>query len=579
MAFTLKGERYRKPHHAELARFIVDELPYLDYLETLRFYDLTLPNLDVDGSALLGCNDRFYLLTGLLGRHDVIHPWLFDRCREVEADPWGYLDLWAREHYKSTIITFAGIIQETLVDPELTHGIFSHSRGISAKFLSQIMQEFERNDGLKATYPDVLWEKPRSMAPVWSLDGGITVKRKSNPKEATVEAWGLVDGQPTSKHFARLWYDDVVTDKSVTTPEMVKKTTEAWELSDNLGAGDVRKATIGTRYSFADTYGVMIERKVFKERIYPATDNGKITGKPVFMSVKRWEEKKRTQRSTLAAQMLQNPLAGQENVFRAEWLRPYEIRPRALNVYIMGDPSKGKSKTSDRTAFAVVGVDVHDNRYLLDGYRHRMSLSERWSALKLLYKKWTAAPGVQSVSVGYERYGQQSDDEHFQHRMQEEEFSFPIEELSWTRDGKESKRDRVERLEPDFRNGKFFLPSQVWEPIIGDCWWRIDVDKSHVVTQPIIDPKKPKAIQETKAMREARLAGASELIARPIIRKDEDGKPYDVTRALMEEMLFFPFAPKDDFVDALSRIHDMNAVPPTFHEETGPIEQPEYEDT
>ena len=33
---------------------------------------------------------------------------------------------------------------------------------------------------------------------MWSLDGGLVVKRKSNPKEATVEAWGLVDSQPTS---------------------------------------------------------------------------------------------------------------------------------------------------------------------------------------------------------------------------------------------------------------------------------------------------------------------------------------------------------------------------------------------
>ncbi|MEN6302271.1 MAG: hypothetical protein ABFD96_06060 [Armatimonadia bacterium] len=549
---------------------ITELLPTLDLEETIEFYNhFESLNPSPFDRAVLALNDLFYLLVGLCGRRDAIHPWLFDRVREVEASPNGHLDLWARVHYKSTIITFAKTIQDILEDPELTVGIFSFSRQTAQKFLSQIMNELQRNEALKACFPDVLYWKPERESPRWSVDKGIVVKRQSNPKEATVEAWGLVEGQPTGAHFKLLIFDDLIEVRNVTNPEQIKKATEAWELSDNLGIGDgTIKRYVGTRYLLGDTYQTMIDRKVVKVRLHPATHNGREDGKPVFLSQKRWDEMRVTQRSTLAAQMLQNPAAGKQAMFEGAWLRFYEIRPVTMNVYIMADPSRGRTARSDRTAIAVIGVDAQSNKYLLDGARHRMKLSERWEMLLALYRKWRDAPGVQTIRVGYERYGQQSDDEYFQERMRnlkDEADQFAIEELAWPHEGSNSKKDRVQRLQPDFELARFHLPPLIRHPEFGECYWKYNDQDQKFDYLP--------AQGLTRAMRAMEAQGQKYRVPRAIVRRDEEGNIYDVTYSLMQEMLTFPFGSHDDLVDATSRIYDMQPIAPTAMDRLSPDTQ------
>lgn len=751
----------------------------------------------IAGKAWLGRNDRFYLLTRLLHRLDAVHPWLYARCREVEAGPDGYLDLWAREHYKSTIITFAGIIQALLIDPELTVGIFSHTKPVARKFMLQIKQELEANRELQAVYPDVLYTDPRNESSKWSEEKGIVVRRRSNPKEASVEAHGLVDGQPTGAHFLLRVYDDVVTRESVSTPDQVAKTTSAWELSDNLGArgedGQARSWHVGTRYSFADTYQSIMDRGALKVRIYAATDNGLPAGVPVLLSAEAWADRKLKQgpgtiachcagttvlmadwtykaiedvyvgdevvgfvtgtgkgnktmlvkttvvatnvrqaqasRYTLASgsttsctpdhkwwtkrsgvdghnpylalgtgrkqdlkalyriasdadddrdprwqylaglfdgeghctaamvtitqsaehnprvharigetldglgiryaryeraaftahrknskastifilnggrhmrhrlllnarpakdqalidslychiggkskterdpvvrieqlgiqtvyniqtvtgnyiangyaskncQMLQNPAAGNEAMFRKEWLSFIDIRPATLNVYIMVDPAHSKKKGSDNTAMAVVGIDSGGNKYLLDGYRHKMGLRERWEALKGLRKVWLAQPGVQMVKCGYERYGMQADLEYFEEQMQRDKDAFEIVELNWTSDGAQAKDDRVQRLQPDFMAHKFFLAA--------------------------VTPT------ETSNQKRIREQGQAFRIFKPVNRRDHEGNVYSLNKGFLEEFLTYPFSAKKDLIDATSRLYDMEPVAPALIDE------------
>ena len=222
--------------------------------------------------------------------------WLYKRCQEIQTDPNGYLDVWAREHFKSTLITFAKTIQDILNDPEVTIGIFSFNRPIAKKFLIQIKTELQTNELLKWLYSDILWSDPirqsKKHSFKWSENEGITVKRRTNPKEATIEAWGLVDAQPTSKHFTGRIYDDVITIDSVSNPEMIKTVTERWEMSINLGQDGGWERYIGTFYHYNDTYRTMIDRGAVKLRMYPCFHNGKENGVNVLQS-KEYLMKKR----------------------------------------------------------------------------------------------------------------------------------------------------------------------------------------------------------------------------------------------------------------------------------------------
>lgn len=402
----------------------------------------------------LSQNDLYFLLRYTLKRDDVEKRWLFERCREVQANPNGYLDLWARFHYKSTIITFALTIQDILNNPEETIGIFSHTRPIAKAFLRQIMREFERNEQLKAWFPEICWDDPKKESPKWSEDDGIVFKRKGNPKESSIEAHGLVDGQPTSKHFGLLLYDDVVVPASVTTPDMIRKVTEGWELSRSLGKADgtTKSRYAGTRYHFNDSYKEIMKRGAAIPRIYPATEDGTMSGPPVLLSAEYLAELRRDQGPfTFSCQMLMNPIADETQGFKESWLNYYDgyNSGQGMNKYILVDPANSKKQTSDYTSLWVIGLGGDQNYYLLDGLRDRLSLTQRADALFEMHRRW------KPKGVGYEQYGLQADIEHFQDRMGRENYRFAVTALG----GKVAKVERIRRLIPSMEGGRWYLPS------------------------------------------------------------------------------------------------------------------------
>ncbi len=373
------------------------------------------------------------------------------RCIQVDREDGMYLTGRSMvPTHNSSLITFGLSLQDILNNPEVTIGIFSHTKGIARGFLKQIKRELETNERLKTLFPDILYANPQKDAPKWSEDGGLIVRRKGNPKESTVEAHGLVDGQPTSKHFSHLIYDDVVTIESVTSPDMIRKVTDAWALSLSLGTEGGVKRYIGTRYNYADTYAEIMDREAATPRIHAATDNGQVDGDPVLMSRDSLAEKRRTRGPYIfACQYLLDPKADDVQGFKVEHLKWWPAHHlNGLNTFILCDPANGKKKSNDYTCFFVLGLGDDGLVRVITMIRDRLSLPERTDVLFALHQEY------RPLKVGYEQYGMQADIAHIKDRQNRENYSFDIVELG----GQMPKADRIKRLVPEFEQGRILLP-------------------------------------------------------------------------------------------------------------------------
>lgn len=485
-------------------------------------------NLD-DIKRGLGQTDLFFLLVFILKRTDLNKEWLFNRCRDVQRDPNGHLDLWAREHGKSSIITFGMTIFDIINDPEITIGIFSHTKSIARDFVKQIKSELEMNDDLKRLWSHIFYEEPQRQSRRWSIDGGIEVKRTQNPKEATVEGHGLVDGMPTGRHFKLMIYDDVVTMESVSTADQIHKTTEAWSMSDNLGAVGGTVRYIGTRYHLFDTYSVMMDRGAVIPRVFPATDDGTEFGNPVLMDQETLDKKRLNQGPyVFSSQMLLNPTADKAMGFQLNWIVKedveYSAAMRSLFRFIIVDPAGGKQRksnkkgnnSSDYTSMMVIGYGADHKYRILEMRRDRMSLTQRGEVLMELHRKW------KPELVAYEEYGMQADISYIETVQKRDVYEFHIEPLG----GSMKKELRILRLVPYFENGYKSVTDG------GD-----GIAKSRII------------------------------LPTSCIVQDNEGRSRDLVRDFIEEeYVAFPVLKHDDMIDCLARIVDL--------EEMGLIKEP-----
>lgn len=462
---------------------------------------------EVDAYRTLFQDDLWALIYFVLKVPIANHPFFINACREVQDGPKDLtLDLWGREHGKSTIITVGETIQEILNDPESTHCILSYNRSIATAFLKTIKQTFETSEILKELFPEILYDNPEQQSSAWGAESGLLVKRQGNPKEMTVEAWGL-EAQPTSKHFLRRKYDDIITYESSQNPEQQNKTLENLRMSHNLGKDGGSHRVIGTPYHHGDAINAVRAMKnpdgtpFYFHRLKPSLENGEPNGKPVFLSESRIHLL-RQDLTTFYPQHLLDPTPKGSMKLDPSFLKevePHDI-PKRLYKFMLVDGAGTAQRREDSWAILTVGVEptLDDaggcNLYIIDAF---VEPTEEHKAIDKIVEMYKRAGRVERL--GIEKVGMASTEVHVANGLRAAGRHVSVE------------TGTLEILRPAGRKKE--------DRILKNLQWPLNNGKIHI----------------------------------------SRGIPAPYRKRLEMEMEKFPFATHDDFVDALSYAYDILA--------------------
>lgn len=386
------------------------------------------------------------------------HPWWVKCALDVQNGPKSHtLDLWAREHGKTTIITQGETIRQILNNPEERIGIFSYSRPAALSILRGIKQILEGSSLLKACFPDILYQNPRTEADKWSETDGLILKRKGFYKEATLEAHGLIEGMPVGKHFSGRIYDDVVTQDLVNSPDVMAKLHDTFDMSQNLGTIDGWHKVIGTTYHHEDLL-VKLRNKVtadgkpvYTTRLKPATADGTPNGPSAYLPEERLAELRINRQMFFSQQLLDPTPQGTQKLDSSLLVEvsPAEI-PQRLFKFMLVDPAgerKSDKRQGDSWAMGVIGVEPYrddlgnSNIYVLDMLIEPQTEAEAISNVVSMFMR-----NGQIRQLGVEKVGLSTAETHISKALLARGRSITVENkgLVLLRPGGRSKQQRIE---------------------------------------------------------------------------------------------------------------------------------------
>lgn len=335
-------------------------------------------------------------------------------CQLLQHDTQPFkLILMPRYTFKSHVGTIGYALWQLANDPNLRLLICSDTNEKAEGFLGGIKNHIHGQIAgslFRAIFG--AWEVDPKRG-VWNQQAIVVAPRNRAQVEPSIDTAGI-ETSKTGKHYDIIIFDDLVSEKNITTPELMQKVKEVYRkyLSVLKPGGTV--LLIGTRWHHGDLYGTIVaeeeERaklaqppvfRVYKRQaevttgdktLYPFSIMG-----PQSLTKDRLQLLKTQQGSAVFSALYQNdPTDDKDAKFKLKDFAFYDPALKSdpkwlasLFITCCLDPiPPSDSLKGDDAALTVVGSDDEMNMYLLDAIAGRLQPSEQIDSLFLLYSRW-----------------------------------------------------------------------------------------------------------------------------------------------------------------------------------------------
>jgi hypothetical protein len=438
-------------------------------------------------------NDLFFILYFVVKNKAANHPFVLRACHMVESGPDTMtLDVWAREHFKSSIISVSETLQKHASDKDMGTCFLSATRTLAKKLLRSLMDIMESEAGFlnfmfphvidedsdSPTYGDVLhwgpfWENPEKQAPLWSANDGLKLRRDSKAHTPSMYAAGLEEGMPTGDHYGRLVFDDITNPDVAKSPQRMNDLKDLFDVAQDIGTLDGHSRVVGTFYHWADPLVYVRDKtkidsdeSLYHTRIFPATHDGSPNGIPVLLTQEKLDEKK-TQR-TFYTQQLCNPVPVATRKLNSSMLKEIDPKDIPINlIKLMGVDPAGEREDGkgDNWGMAVVGVDPNaddlgaSNFYILDLFIDKLDEKDAPYICAQMYLR-----GGMIQMMGVEKVGQSTAEVHIANALKPHGriLSKEARNLMFLKPAKREKAGRIEKgWSYLLANGKIHISTRI----------------------------------------------------------------------------------------------------------------------